>query len=506
MLTAARAPLPLSVLEQVCAIDNETLHVYLRDLQGYLRITRDDEVSVFTLFHKSIADWLTTAEQAGDYFVNIRDGHERLVNIGWGQYKAGHSNMSKYFVDHLPAHLAESGRWDDLLTLAFDADLGLFSRWIGRGECDDGLACLEGLVEHLDKEQNNSVTAAGLATQIARIHSLRGNYQDAERYLDYALQRTSWLRGRRERAIALHELGSLHLYRSSSYYEHSTSAYRAALRLCKFGFPIHHDEAAANLVGLATVAQETFSFSKVIRLASRALRHARKANDAEHLIAAVRLLAFAYRSLGNYSEAGAHIAMAIKTCNSLNLPVELSRLLLLRGWLQYDQAALRHEDPHEAVHSFQEGLCVAERIHNYYCIVEAKLSLGWCALICGNVATGGNMLKQVGDLLIKDRHYGLWAGHALGLAVEKHRQGNFQDTASAYQKVVEYSNAYNLNTWTYRAMIGLGSVQWHSGKRDNATLTWNQATATAATISSARQALAQASIDICRANPDAAPR
>ena len=83
--------------------------------------------------------------------------------------------------------------------------------------------------------------------------------------------------------------------------------YRKALRLCRWWAPVYRDEAAANLIGLGTLAQIRGRFRKTIRLASRAIREAGRAEDARHVIAGERRMGAAYKVLGRRGEAEAHI-------------------------------------------------------------------------------------------------------------------------------------------------------------------------------------------------------
>jgi len=76
-----------------------------------------------TVFHKSFADWLTETNfprPAGRFFVGTRRGHERLASWCWADYQRGPARMAAYSLRHLPAHLAESARWDDLASLLRD--------------------------------------------------------------------------------------------------------------------------------------------------------------------------------------------------------------------------------------------------------------------------------------------------------------------------------------------------------------------------------------------------
>jgi tetratricopeptide (TPR) repeat protein len=131
-----------------------------------------------------------------------------------------------YYFEHLPFHLAEAGQWEDLLDAVNQGHLRLLNRWTDGAEFRDGLKCLEGLIDYLRQCKHDSNRAAGLATQVARIHSLTGNYPKAEEWLQNALSWTS-KNERRVQAVALHELGTLLLYRREI--EKAETMYRQAL-------------------------------------------------------------------------------------------------------------------------------------------------------------------------------------------------------------------------------------------------------------------------------------
>src|SRR5262249_22491823 len=99
----------------------------LRRLDAYLP-ERDGRYAVY---HKSFADWLTAPDQRGSlYYVSPRKGHERLAALlvrelpaplgGGGPWGTAPRSPSRYGLLHLPSHLAEAGRWDDLTAFLCD--------------------------------------------------------------------------------------------------------------------------------------------------------------------------------------------------------------------------------------------------------------------------------------------------------------------------------------------------------------------------------------------------
>jgi WD40 repeat protein len=71
-------------------------------------------------FHKSISEWITVPATAGDYIVDPYDGDQQLAEFGWHEYKEKVTKLSPYSLAHLPHHLCQSGRWDDLEIILTD--------------------------------------------------------------------------------------------------------------------------------------------------------------------------------------------------------------------------------------------------------------------------------------------------------------------------------------------------------------------------------------------------
>lgn len=496
VLVAAREQLTISLLRQVCGEGAEVVCEHLRELEAYLD-PRQDRETEFRQLHPTVTEWLTDARQSGPYFVEVRCGHERLATIGWSEFKRGVSEMSAYAVAHLPVHLANLGRWEDLLNLISSRELGLLSTWIDQGEGDVGLLCLEGVVKYLEG-QNQLVEAAGFATQIAQIHSQRGSYKKAAHWLKYALHRTSCWRGRRERAIALHELGTLSLYRAR--YRQAETAYRSAFRLCTYGFPRYPNESAANLVALATVSLETFKLKRTIRLARRAIHKAQLGSDVQHLLAAVRLMAAAYRRLGKYNQANSDIESSITTSEAVRANLEKVRLLSLRGWVQIDEAILRQEPTTEAAASFHESLAEAERIKNYYGIMEAEFGLAWCAFGGHTGEVAADRLRRVGNLLPSQPYLGPRAGYLLGLAKVMHLDGDMEASSAKCQDAIDFCRRYQIFNWEAWALVELGTIHWDTGDPARAEATWREAFGVGSRISPAFVTLTQTTINSCRTN------
>jgi len=123
VVVAAREPLTKEQLAKATGLTEEDeLPTLLRRLAIYLPQRQGpDGAPRYALYHKSLADWLTSAERAGDtHCVNARRGHERLAVLGLAEHRQRPRDMSRYALAHLPTHLLAASRWDDLVDLLCD--------------------------------------------------------------------------------------------------------------------------------------------------------------------------------------------------------------------------------------------------------------------------------------------------------------------------------------------------------------------------------------------------
>jgi tetratricopeptide (TPR) repeat protein len=447
----------------------------------------------------SVREFLETQLKAAD----LRSIGDRLAEGCWRQFRAGADRMTTYARRHLAAHLAEAGRWEDLLAALHQPELAYLRRWVDRGEDGEALEWLTRLVHYLDQQWVHRTDAAGLSTQIARLYSRRGRYDQAERWLRHALALTSARRGRRARSVALHELGSLRLYRG----QHGSAArmYRQALRLCGGDDPMP-DEAAANLVALASVSFEGFHFAETVRLASDALAAAERAGDSQHMVASQRLIGEACKHLGEYSQAAQRLETALRWCRQREVYVEEPRVLAVTGWLRYDEAALNMVSPAMATALFQHTLEAAERIRDFYFIVLAKLGLGWCALADNRTDEAAALFEEVQAARAGPESAGVVTGVAAGLAGIHHQRGEMDLAAASYQQIAQSLSDSRSRLWGTTALVGLGAARWHLGDKEAAETAWNKARQRARRVSGHFLRFTEVSIDLCRAARNVAPR
>jgi tetratricopeptide (TPR) repeat protein len=122
-LVAARSPLSFALLHEVAGGEAETVFDRLDELRSCLRVTGRGENASYSIFHRSLADWLADREAAGRYWCRIKGGHEALAQIGWRRFEANSLAADDYFVRYLSDHLLGAEQWDRLARLLTDLPL-----------------------------------------------------------------------------------------------------------------------------------------------------------------------------------------------------------------------------------------------------------------------------------------------------------------------------------------------------------------------------------------------
>lgn len=118
VIAAAKEPLEPRQIEKFLDWDNYEREDFLSSVGSVFKEV-DGKLQAF---HKSLLDWLTgmTKEgrpKAGHYFVSAAEGHRRLAEAGWEEYSSDTNAVDAYFLRHLPAHLSEVGRLEELTEL-----------------------------------------------------------------------------------------------------------------------------------------------------------------------------------------------------------------------------------------------------------------------------------------------------------------------------------------------------------------------------------------------------
>lgn len=413
--------------------------------------------------------------------------------------QTGGADSSRYGLSYLATHLVELERWAQLLILVTNPALSIVDTWIQQGS-DRGQAYLIALVKHLANHSAFDMPRAGICTQIARMYSLRGEYDDARTWLAEALRPTSRWRGRRIRAVALHEIASLNLYEGEN--RKAERLYRQALNLCVWGWPLHHDEAAANLIGLASVARAAMRFDKCLRLAKRAVRQAQRAGDARHVVAGRRLIGTVYSIMGKYDEAQETLLRAITSCDEQNEHLEKGRALLVLGSSYYHSTTLHDDTSPEARDCFYRALQEGMQVNDFYVRCEAELSLGLYALAVEETAVAEEWFNKLSrKLLSLHQHPELHTGLAFGRAAIMQQRGDLIASRQQYFEALnlccDESNSSQLS-WRARLSVAVGSTYFHCGEPDKADELWQQALQDSGRIGDGTHRLTVARIRLCK--------
>jgi WD40 repeat protein len=123
VVVAAYEPLNADQIACAAGLDADYELPRLLGLLAAYLLERDGR---YVFYHKSLADWLTAPatfrNPDRNFAVNPRRGHERLADSGWAEYQRNPRGLSTYTLAHLPTHLVEARRWDDLAALLRDWD------------------------------------------------------------------------------------------------------------------------------------------------------------------------------------------------------------------------------------------------------------------------------------------------------------------------------------------------------------------------------------------------
>ncbi|HPG84427.1 MAG TPA: TIR domain-containing protein [bacterium] len=118
---AANTPLTLGFLKQLVGISSETeLGRRLNRLGSLFPASGESDSDTLRPFHRTLCDWITNRDAAGDYMIALKDGHRLLSEEGWRQYQQQPEEMNEYTLEWLPAHLRELGDEEKLPILLQD--------------------------------------------------------------------------------------------------------------------------------------------------------------------------------------------------------------------------------------------------------------------------------------------------------------------------------------------------------------------------------------------------
>jgi tetratricopeptide (TPR) repeat protein len=415
----------------------------------------------------------------------------------WGQLA-----KTQYWHRHLPLHMARAGRWDDLADLAFGGEFDLFQRWTERGEWHAGEECLQGLLTGLPSTKANRPRRAAVATQLARVLQLRGDYSKAREYAKKALAGT-WLRaGVRAHLVALHELGNLEL---------ADGKPRAAIRwfLRKLGLGLiasgrNDDELVSALCGLAAAQRDRYSWRSALLVARLALNVARRGGDRRGELQALILVGATLKSIGNYAGAEDHFRNARRVAAEEADSVEVAHLLAQWGWMAFAQAALAGALPAEATARFREAAEQAELAGSYSLLADALNGLAWSRLVEGCPAEAREGFARARSLVRGASFPSIENGIRLGELALEYVGGNREIARLGLGSMIDDCRQRKELLWRSHACVGLGACEWHQGRQEAARRAWSEAEKSARKISAAARSVILASISTSREHSQSA--
>ena len=455
MVCTAPAPLPRTFLQDSLRLDVATFQAVLERLTDVIEM----QAGTVRFRHLSFRDWPTNGERAGSYVLDERRGRAYLADACWAAAEGQRADPSGYALKHLASVLLAAG---DILRLAralLRPEWALFDRWIDSGQTAVGIATLTTVVRQLESVPQSRLLVAGFATQIARMCQIGREPAQAREWLTRTLGSTSWISGRRLRSIALHELGSLEL--SEGRHDEARAFYRRALRLALYGSPPYRDEAAGNLLGLATLSVG----QQAIRYGLRALEYARSANDTRHLVSGSRIVAAAYKRTGQFERAVDHLGQALQIATDRGIHLERSRALAELASVQYWSESLEGR-PSIAEKTYTSALESAELVDDQYGVLRARLGLGFCALQRSATEDGEAWFGRARSQLAGGVHPEMHAFVAQGRACVSHQRGELRLAAKHYRDVIEQCSRFPqwLSSLHAAATVGLGAALWHKDR------------------------------------------
>ena len=153
---------------------------------------------------------------------------------------------------------------------------------------------------------------------------------------------------------------------------------------------------------------------------------------------------------------------------------------------------------------FKKAAQKATQINDFYCSLEAEISLAVCEIEQGRLSDAELRLTQLRRYVPRDSHPELAAGIDLGFARLAHKRGDLDSARKRYEAHIINSRRRGLKYHLRSALVALGAIEWHSGSPARAEAMWTDALAVASADSHFKRELVETSIRTCKTNRAAA--
>ncbi|WP_197443608.1 toll/interleukin-1 receptor domain-containing protein [Maioricimonas rarisocia] len=503
---AANEPLPIQILQDQFGWTHVELWQHLEAFGSLFPVTSITGADVVTPYHKSLADWLADFSRAGsDYGVDVQAGARELTDHCLKVARAADGDVPPYVKRHTASHLLSQERWGDLDDAISLPRLELLKRWTARGEQREGESCLRGTLAHLQRDGDHGQRVGLLSTQLARVLTQLGRHDEARAFLKQALDCATGVTRRSTQAIAWHELGSLDFY--AGQYRRAIRCYRRALRLARRASPPDDAEAAANLVGLATIARTRQQNSKAIRFATEAIEHAESGSDVRHNIAARRILAGSLRYQMKLDEAASELNAARMLCVLHDLGFEQAAIELAQAWLTYEANLLEGRDDHAnaAERLFVSALEQADQSAHLVSRVEAWLGLAWCCLVRLDAEGAAERLGRITALPEAAKYRELVAGINIARASLDLLRLEYDVAQEHFRAAKAFADTHELHAFAADAGVGLTAALFHQGEDRDARSAEREAVKSARRCGPLKSRLVALGLNRARTTPGAGP-
>jgi hypothetical protein len=116
VLAAAQAPLALEQVAQFGGLPLQMADDGLRDLRQFLDPATAEKGS-YQLYHQSVADWLSSREGAGRFWIDMTSVHAQIGACYLEHYAGRWAECDDYGLQYTATHLAKARRWHELCQL-----------------------------------------------------------------------------------------------------------------------------------------------------------------------------------------------------------------------------------------------------------------------------------------------------------------------------------------------------------------------------------------------------